>query len=178
MKIIESKSCVKFVHYDQNVHKNYIDFIEGDGCYSYVGVQSTKRQELSLGKGCIMQFVILHELMHSLGFDHMHCNLDRDKYIKIRWENIMPGFEFAFDLLDDKEFDTVQFDYSSIMLYFSTAFSKDGKLPTIEPLYGKSLMPISKLGNLSNNDLYYLNLMYNCSMANMTLQSPLETITW
>lgn len=125
-----------------------------------------------------MQFVILHELMHALGFDHMHCNSDRDKYVRIRWENVQPGFEYAFDLLDAGEYDTVGFDFSSIMLYFSTAFSKDGKSVTIEPLNGKSLMPLSQLGNLSNNDIYYLNQVYNCSMEGLHLKSPPETISW
>lgn len=182
LKIIESKSCIKFVQYNSSdpLHEHYLHFVEKDGCWSYPGRQSwLTRQELSLGKGCVIQFVILHEVMHALGFEHMHCNFDRDKFIKIRWENVQPGFEDAFTVLDDEEYEnTVNFDFSSVMMYFATAFSKDGVSPTIESLVSKQLMPIERLGNLSNNDIYHLNNAYGCPMEGLKLQSTLETITW
>lgn len=40
--------------------------------------------------------VIMHELMHALGFLHMQSHPDRDNYVKVNYENIKYGMEFAF----------------------------------------------------------------------------------
>ncbi|WP_284667161.1 M12 family metallopeptidase [Myxococcus sp. SDU36] len=39
---------------------------------------------------------IIHELGHVLGLDHEHNRQDRDTYVIIRWENIVPGGAYAF----------------------------------------------------------------------------------
>jgi hypothetical protein len=49
-------------------------------------------QELSLeSPGCMYPVSVAHELMHSLGFWHEQSRFDRDEYIQIKWDNIMPG---------------------------------------------------------------------------------------
>jgi len=72
------------------------------------------------------------KLMHALGFYHEQSRADRDKYVEIHWENIMPhgrhNFEKAY-YIDDYG---TPYDYCSIMHYPSYIFSKNGK-DTITP---------------------------------------------
>jgi len=56
----------------------------------------SQRQELNLEPspfriGCFQLVAIEHELMHTLGFYHMHTEPDRDTYVRINWQNIQPG---------------------------------------------------------------------------------------
>lgn len=36
-------------------------------------------------------FIIFHEIFHSLGRTHEHQRPDRDQYVRIHWENLKPG---------------------------------------------------------------------------------------
>ena len=62
-------------------------------CFSPVGRQYLKKgmQELSIGKDCNSKGIILHELMHALGFWHEQSRSDRQSYLEVLWENINPG---------------------------------------------------------------------------------------
>ncbi len=50
--------------------------------------------QLSLSsEPCFEHGVIIHELLHVLGFFHEHSRSDRDDWIDIRLENLQPGLE-------------------------------------------------------------------------------------
>ena len=53
-------------------------------------------QLVSLGAGCVQHGVVLHELLHTLGLWHEQSRLDRDRYVRILWENIRTGKEDNF----------------------------------------------------------------------------------
>ena len=70
--------------------QHYVDIINSGGCASYVGLLSRGRQELWLNRdqGCVQEYIVVHELLHALGFHHEQTRPDRDSYITIHWDNI------------------------------------------------------------------------------------------
>ncbi|XP_068735001.1 uncharacterized protein [Montipora capricornis] len=162
---IEGKTCLRFTHYNGR-QRNYITFNNNDGCSSRVGLRYASRgmQEISIAQGCNHVATIVHELLHALGFLHEQSRSDRDKFVKIYWENILPGLADQFDKYSWRTIDDlgVSYDYQSIMHYDRRAFTKDGSL-TIAALGNENM----ELGNtngrlLSYRDVVELNSLYDC----------------
>ena len=103
-----------------------------------MGMYKHGPQDLSIQiPGCDWKGIVLHELMHAIGFWHEQVRFDRDDYVIIHWENIMFGYENNFDIValeDSLEFG-VPYDFASVMHYELDAFSNNGE-NTIEP-YGE-----------------------------------------
>jgi hypothetical protein len=77
----------------------------------------------------------LHELGHVLGLIHEHQRKDRDNYVTVYTDNIKSGYKHNFN----KE--TLQktygdFDFNSIMIYSSKAFTKHEDLCTMKKKNG------------------------------------------
>lgn len=64
-----------------------LHFFFSRSCFSMIG-RTGGSQAISLGRSCVVQGVIVHELMHAIGFYHMHSRSDRDSYLRILWPNI------------------------------------------------------------------------------------------
>jgi len=73
---------------DQLRHVRYFD--AGDGCYSTVGATDVIHR-VSLSPPCWNKGTVLHETLHALGFWHEHSRPDRDNYVTIVTENVIPG---------------------------------------------------------------------------------------
>lgn len=97
------------------------------GWYSTIGENNSE---------CFMHFnavdneidAVTHELGHCLGFLHEHQRPDRDYYIDIIWENILPAKKFNFEIMDNPLITEQEFpyDYNSIMHYPGDSFSVNG----------------------------------------------------
>ncbi|KRZ09729.1 Zinc metalloproteinase nas-6 [Trichinella zimbabwensis] len=170
MKMIEANSCVRFV--PRTIEPDYLVINNDHGCFSMVG-RMQGRQVVSLGSGCLFNEVIVHELMHVLGFWHEQSRTDRDDFIIIRAENVIPSMVGQFrkielpyvDFLDEK------YDYYSIMHYDSKAFSRNGE-NTIEAVEPKMTEVIGKALELSASDIRKLNKLYECTTVNAVVTDP------
>lgn len=82
--------------------------------------------------GGFIRGTVVHEILHCLGVWHEQSRADRDQYIRIQWENILPDKVSNFDQHVNDNHDVGGYDYGSIMHYPRDAFSKGGD--TIVPL--------------------------------------------
>lgn len=66
---------------------------------------------------------IIHELGHIIGLFHEHQRPDRDKYITVHYENIIPEYIVNFIIQDNPliEEENFSYDISSVMHYSSTS---------------------------------------------------------
>ncbi len=91
-------------------------------CWSYVG-RDSGLQEINVVPACGIGGII-HEIFHSLGFWHEQSRSDRDKYVKINWDNIESGYEHNFYKQSTNSLGS-EYNYHSIMHYGATAFGRD-----------------------------------------------------
>ena len=56
-------------------------------CSSPVGYWR-RRNTINLARGCWNKGIVIHEIMHSLGFYHEQSRPDRDNFVNINWNNI------------------------------------------------------------------------------------------
>ncbi|KPP56948.1 high choriolytic enzyme 1-like [Scleropages formosus] len=187
---ISSRTCVKFV--PRTHEDDFLDIQPHSGCWSYLG-RTGGAQTLSLqSPGCMWSGVVSHELMHALGFVHEQSRSDRNRYVTIKWENIVEGQEHNFKKYETNNLKT-PYDYGSIMHYGRYAFSEDGD-PTIVPKPDPRT-PIGQRDGPSATDLHKINLLYNCGEQRLSSVSsfsghsaqwstialdtqPLSTLIW
>ena len=161
MNDIEMNTCIRFT--PRSRESDFILIYSGDDCSSFLG-RAGGEQLVSLRKdGCFSRGIIIHELIHTLGYDHMQNHPDRDRYVKILWQNIKQDIRFNFDKLDSDKFSNfgTQYDYYSIMHYDPLAFSKNGRR-TIVPTEQEYRNVIGQRTALSKGDVARINIMYDC----------------
>ncbi|KAG4075963.1 hypothetical protein HA402_003789 [Bradysia odoriphaga] len=138
LRLIEAASCVRFVQ--RTDEANYVEVIgEPSGCWSQVGNLRRGRQQLNLqlfepGTGCFRNGTAAHEFLHTLGFYHMQSATERDEYVTIGWDNIIPGMEHNFNVFDTNVITNfgVKYDVLSLMHYNAYGFTRNG-FATIVP---------------------------------------------
>lgn len=188
------RKCVRFVEIpDSMATKQYhVKFVKEDGCWSYMGkVQNDDYfkhyQKLSMDPGCWEMRpgqkaigVVMHELMHALGFFHEQSRSDRDEYIRVNVENLTTATKGSEEWKDaiynwkkmpeGLEMHDTTYDYNSIMHYLPMMGSMNGK-PVIERLnqphgsngetWTEELVDGFYTG-LSAHDIFEIREAYNC----------------
>jgi hypothetical protein len=164
MDSIERSTCVRF-----KVRKSEHDFLNiftGKFCKSNLG-RTGGPQDMSFNTArCFRKGHVMHELLHALGFIHMHNRPDRDNYIRILKQNVHSKFANEFDKVNPGLFNYygTPYDYNSIMHYGSRAASKNGGR-TIITKDAKFLNAIGQRSELSVGDIKRINVRYNCAVA-------------
>lgn len=163
---ITTSTCIKFV--PRKTEENYIRIRYNSlTCESKVGPANSGVQILLLNRHCMKRNDILHKLMHVLGFFHKHNRPDRDKHVKIQWENIEDGKQKNFKTVTfsehadyyNKVYINTTYDFASVMCNPSHGWSKNKK-PIIIP---RNKSVIIKANGLSELDKLKIGRLYECS---------------
>lgn len=130
MRHWEERTPFRFV--ERTTEAAYVRIRSVDaGCSAAVG-RIGGEQHVNLADGCGVATTI-HELGHTLGFWHTQSRLDRDRHVRVRYENIERGAWGQYDTrLGDGE-DLGPYDYGSIMHYTDRGFARTPR-PTIQSI--------------------------------------------
>ncbi|KAK7862073.1 hypothetical protein R5R35_011492 [Gryllus longicercus] len=163
-------SCIRFV--PRTSQLDYIYLQKGVGCSSHVG-RSGSGQPISLAPGCVYKGIVIHELLHALGFWHEQSRGDRDDYVTVLWHNIQRGMEHNFQKFSWNVMQTLgmPYDTGSVMHYGMYSFSRDRRSPTIVPRK-PGIQVLGQRRGFSKPDLLKLNKLYECQGRDPSLPSP------
>jgi len=146
---------------DESEGVSYVRVFDGEGCWSYVGMQGGM-QNLSIGQGCESKSAIIHEMVHALGLFHEQSRPDRDNDLVMFFENMEDGAEGQYERLNDTLTYGTPYDLTSIMHYRPRDFSKNGRKTFSSRNPGDEWLIWREHYNMTHRDRHILHTMYEC----------------
>jgi hypothetical protein len=153
---IQTKTNVVFV--ERTDESNYIEIkYDSEECWSYVGMIGG-RQEIVLAdwatKGTVM-----HEFGHAIGLWHEQSKSNRDDFVTVHTSNIDPKELHNFEKQTNAREDA-GFDFNSVMLYDSWAFTIDKNNPEATMTKKDGSTFYANRDSLSAGDIAMINKLY------------------
>lgn len=140
---------------------NYINFYSSDVNNSQLGSIGGKQ---TINLESFNSKTIIHEILHALGLFHEQSRPDRDVYVDVNYANISGNNALNFDRVTQNFITIGTFDFNSIMLYDSYAFSVNGQ-PTLTKKDGSIWHDNEQMSEL---DRSYVNSYYIPYKSNPT----------
>ena len=160
MKTIEKFSCIRFQQRARQY--DYVRIMNMTTCAAMVG-HNTGRNDVFLHEpNCMSKGIIMHELLHIVGFQHEQSRSDRDDYVDVVFDNIVQQGSYHLNFNRHDTNNLVVYDFNSVMHYPRLSWGKKPYLQTIIP----KIFPHSKLGQrsrLSPHDIEEVRGLYQCS---------------
>lgn len=135
---------------------NYVEFVNGDGCSSYVGMRGG-RQIITVGPGC-SEGNVKHEIGHCVGFYHEQSRSDRDAHVEIKWANVSPAMRHNFN--QENSLNLGAYDFGSIMHYSAQAFSVNGQATIVPKVPLPPGVVMGQRNGLSPTDVASVKQLY------------------
>lgn len=167
------KSSVKCVNRSNQTGYLYVTksrYGNSSACFSEVGYKPERRMMWLPGGCATSKRSILHELGHTIGLMHEHQRPDRDAYVRIKWSNIISSYKYAFEKQRRANSKKTSFDFQSIMLYQSWAFTKN-RQPTLVK-YSNNKETWNRSNKLSSKDKQVAGMLYPQSNSGGGLRYP------
>lgn len=153
---------------------DYVEFMsDGKGNWATLG-RVGGRQEVSMTDDNMA--VVMHEIMHALGFHHTQCREDRDNYVTINLANVQKGMEHNFKKNTDPQTNLGVYDYNSIMHYFSSAFANRKGIKTIVRKDNKT-DEMGKFDGMSQTDVNNIAAVYSACSGKTVKPLPTTATT-
>lgn len=158
MKVWSDRTGGNFQFVPRTNERDYVEFVlSADGCNAYMG-RTNGQNIINLTTGCTNNILdVVHEIGHKVGcLQHEHQRSDRDAFVKINIDNVIPAYQFAFRQTESQNL--TPYDFTSAMHYMDTAFTANGRL-TIESKVSDRKVPKTKQ-MLSDYDVWAVCRFY------------------